>query len=63
MNAATGLATVKTYNLQTANGRHIRKATMVTFEDGFEVKFMERMTNNEARRQAAILKVKSRLAK
>jgi hypothetical protein len=33
--------TVTTYNLQTAAGRHIRKATKVTFKDGQVVRFTE----------------------
>ena len=43
---------VSTYNLQASNGRHVRKATMVTFADGFTVRFTERMTVAEAKRQA-----------
>jgi len=43
--------TVSTYSLKAANGRHIRKATMVTLADGSVVKFMDKMSNSEAIRQ------------
>jgi hypothetical protein len=45
-------ATVTTYNLTASNGRHIRKATKVTFDNGQEVKFTEKMTKGEAIEQA-----------
>lgn len=48
----TASATVSTFRLTARNGRHIRIATKVTFEDGTEVKFMERMPKGEAIRQA-----------
>lgn len=44
--------TVSTYNLQTKTGRHIRKATRVTFADGTVVNFMEKMSKGEAIKQA-----------
>lgn len=44
------------YNLKTKAGRHIRKATMVTFPDGYEVKFIERMPKVVAIRQALALR-------
>ncbi len=40
------------YNLQTKDGKHIRKATKVVFDNGEEIKFTERLTNEEAKRQA-----------
>lgn len=45
-------ATVSTYNLKASNGRHIRKATKVTFADGSVVGFMERLTKKQAIVQA-----------
>lgn len=48
--------TVTIYKLHTSTGRPIRTATKVTFADGTEVLFMERMTKREAIAQA----VKSR---
>lgn len=47
--------TVTTYNLTASNGRHIRKATKVTFADGREIRFMDLMSKREALRQAAAL--------
>jgi hypothetical protein len=43
---------VKLYKLATAAGRRIRKATMVLFPDGREVKFLEKLPKREAIRQA-----------
>lgn len=42
---------IKNYQLCTANGTPIRIATKVIFTDGSEIKFMERMTKKEARKQ------------
>lgn len=47
------------YTLKTKDGRHIRKATKVTFLDGYEVKFIERMTKREAMKQAAEIRGKA----
>lgn len=46
--------TVEIYKLTASNGRHIRTATKVTFEDGITVRFMERMSKREAIRQAIL---------
>jgi len=43
---------VTTYQLVASNGRPIRKATKVTFADGREVRFTERLSKREAIRQA-----------
>jgi hypothetical protein len=43
---------VETYNLEAHNGKHIRKATRVVFEDGIVVKFIDKLSNKEAIRQA-----------
>lgn len=45
-------ATVETYNLVAANGRHIRKATRVRYSDGRVVAFTEKLTRREALIQA-----------
>lgn len=45
--------TVTTYQLVARNGRPIRQATKVTFPNGQEIKFTERMSKREAIRQAA----------
>jgi hypothetical protein len=50
MNTAT--ATVKSYNLQASNGRHIRVATKVVFADGREIRFIEKMSKRDALRNA-----------
>jgi hypothetical protein len=47
---------VTDYNLKASNGKHIRKATMVTFEDGTVIRFTEKMSKAEAIRQAEIQK-------
>ena len=49
-------ATVKTYTLKSANGKHIRQATMVIFENGKIVKFIEKMSKKEAIKQAQNVK-------
>jgi hypothetical protein len=41
-------AEVLTYNLKAVNGRHIRKATLVRFSDGVDVKFLEPMSKRRA---------------
>lgn len=43
--------TVSTYNLTAPNGRHIRRATQVTFPDGRVIRFMEKMSKRETLRQ------------
>ncbi len=40
------------YNLKASNGRHVRIATMVTFDDGRIIRFTERLSKREAIRQA-----------
>jgi hypothetical protein len=40
------------YTLKASNGRHIRKATKVTFPDGYEVRFIEKMAKAAAIRAA-----------
>lgn len=50
--------TVETYRLVTTTGRHIRMATRVTFADGLVVKFMDKMGNKEAIRQAELYRVR-----
>jgi hypothetical protein len=47
-----GKPMVASYSLRDSRGRHIRLASMVTLEDGTEVRFVERMPNGEAIRQA-----------
>jgi ABC-type Zn2+ transport system substrate-binding protein/surface adhesin len=47
-------ATVETYNLKASNGRHIRKATKVTFADGRTVSFIEKMSKQRAIQQAQL---------
>lgn len=50
---STEQPTVSNYRLTAAlTGRHIRIATMVTFPDGHVVRFMERMSERDAIRQA-----------
>lgn len=39
--------TITTYNMKAGNGRQIRKATMVTLNDGREIRFTERMSRRE----------------
>jgi hydrogenase maturation factor len=39
---------VETYNLVTRSGRHIRQATKVTLEDGYSVKFIEKLGKHAA---------------
>lgn len=46
------------YNLKTKTGKHIRKATKVTFPDGYEVRFIERMPKAAAIRQAVEIRAK-----
>ena len=48
--------TASTYRLAARNGRHIRMATKVTYADGREVRFMEKMGKREAIRQAEALR-------
>lgn len=45
-------ATATTYVLQTATGRHIRRASRVIFSDGYQVDFMESMPKGLAIVQA-----------
>lgn len=45
-------ATVGQYRMVTAGGKRIRTATVVTFPDGYVVKFMDRMPKGLAIRQA-----------
>jgi hypothetical protein len=49
---------VTEYNLKASNGRHIRKATKVTFPDGYEVRFIERMPKGEAVKQAEAIRAR-----
>ena len=44
------------YSLKTKTGKHIRIATKVTFADGYEVKFIEKMPNGAAIKQAQELR-------
>lgn len=46
---------VETYNIKTQNGRHIRKATVVTRKDGKRIRFMEKLSNRIAIQQATDL--------
>lgn len=48
--------TVETYTLIASNGRKIRKATKVTFADGYCVRFTELIGKREAIRQAVIVR-------
>lgn len=45
---------VKDYTLTAANGRRIRRATMIVLDDGKEVRFLEHMSKREAVRQLAL---------
>lgn len=45
-------ATATTYRQETATGHHIRRATRVTFADGYKVDFTELMPKGSAIRQA-----------
>lgn len=47
--------TITTYNLKAANGRHIRKATQVTLDDGRTIHFTERLSKKEAESQTRSL--------
>ena len=47
------------YTIKTKTGNHIRKASKVTFPDGYEVRFIERMPKREAIRQAVEIRAKS----
>jgi hypothetical protein len=47
-----GQPLVTQYQLRDSRGRRIRLASMVTLEDGTEVRFVERLPNGEAIRQA-----------
>lgn len=38
---------IETYNLTAANGRHIRKATQVTIDNGKKIRLIERCTKKE----------------
>ena len=49
---------VTEYNLKSKNGRHIRRATKVTFPDGYEVRFIERMPKGAAIKQATELRAR-----
>jgi hypothetical protein len=51
-NADAQGARVSTYQLLTGSGRPIRKATKVTFADGREIRFMDRIPKREAIKQA-----------
>lgn len=48
----TNVSKVETRRLVAGNGRHIRMATVVVFEDGVEVQFTERMSKRAAVEQA-----------
>ena len=52
---------IKTYTLRASNGRKIRKATMVEFENGATYHFVEKLTKAQAERQAMELLLKGRL--
>jgi hypothetical protein len=43
---------VQNYKLITSSGKHIRMATKVILPNGKEIKFPERMSQKEAKRQA-----------
>lgn len=49
---------IETYQLKTIDGKHIRKATLVRFEDGKVIRFMERMPRIEAKKQALQIRKK-----
>jgi hypothetical protein len=48
----TRTATVETYKMFASNGRYIRQATLVRYNDGTVVEFTEKMTKREALKQA-----------
>jgi len=43
---------VENYNLISSNGHHIRKATKVIFDDGEEIRFIDKVSKKEAIRNA-----------
>ena len=45
--------TIQTYQLIAGNGNPIRKATKVILENGEEIRFMDKLSNKEAMKQAA----------
>lgn len=49
---------ISTYQMVANNGRPIRKATKITFSDGHEIRFTEKMSKREALRQVAKLPVR-----
>lgn len=49
---------VENYRMIAGNGRHIRIATQVTFEDGYVIRFMDRMPKYLAVKQAIELRAK-----
>lgn len=38
---------IETYNLTARNGNHIREATKITFDNGKEVRFTEKLTKKQ----------------
>lgn len=49
---STQIPTVETYDLYANNGRYIRKATIVDFGNGIEVRFVDRLPKGQAITQA-----------
>lgn len=49
---------VSNYILKASNGKRIRIATKVTFADGREVKFIDRLSKKEASKQATNMQMK-----
>lgn len=48
MNTKETIARIETYRLTASNGRHIRMATKIVFQDGTERRFTERMSRKQA---------------
>lgn len=46
---------IKTYPLYASNGRYIRKATMVILDDGWTIKFLDKVSKKFAIRQVKLL--------
>ena len=49
---------VELYRMVAGNGNHIRMATKVTFEDGYVVRFMDRLPKYIAVEQAKQIRAK-----
>ncbi len=46
---------IKTYPLYASNGKYIRKATMVILDDGWTIKFLDKVSKRFAIKQVQLL--------